>query len=508
MIKELLSKKNYNKLKLLSYFTESPNKEIDITTLSQFIDTSISTTTRYLKELKDDVDNSSSCNTTIMHSRSTFTFIYDRTENIQSFLEDIRNDYLNESSLFILCLCLCTHSKVSFHSLETTLMISRTNIYKLLSESNVVLAKYGLHINKNDYNYYQLEGNEINIRLFQCLFFMRCFSLDLQVFDTPSNYILQGVSSNIHFANFSTKYQRNLLIFHSIIFDRIHSAHYVQFDESTFTENISDSYLYKNTLVDYAYISSYTDDEQVIKAERFLYQLMLFTLFPNILPFDQIATIGKHISTDKNPCSIFCTEAIKQLGTFFDTDSKSELDYTHFSLFHMSIGATYNEHLSQFPFHEIDNLTGDSLSQKTFKPNTLTKTFNPERLLRIQKIIENTQSLTNYGYKSSDYCIKTLYNYSLLFSLNEQKPVNIYLDFNRNSLASNVIRRKLKAYFNIAVVNFVKDIAKADIQIVSNIISLQDDIDYIVISDSDDYAKFNQTVNHITAVYEKKNLVQ
>ncbi|MGK0550618.1 helix-turn-helix domain-containing protein [Enterococcus faecalis] len=395
----------------------------------------------------------------------------------------LKLNLLQKNLLFNYCVQLVTHSKISKEELLKTLYISDQYLAKLTQQLNDFFKEYNLTIVAS-HGTYQLQGEELTIRIFSYIFLQDAF----QELEWPFSHVDQAsIEKNVNIEELPPSpqpfkpYKRALLILYAILQLRI-SNHQLLTKPPThellaFLELIR-SYSDMTLVFNQEVFKNLSPEEQTLEQLYFNFLARIF--LPFIVSQKQKKELGQLFFQSAHPYCITAKKILQQAAPLLmQWQSKDTLFFylyylTIFEAWYSLVGNNYTKYLKLY------------LPEPSFH-----KPVNNAYFDAIQTSVANI-------IKPMDHIV---FISCLLYTLtvSEKKPcLTIYLQIIKDFSADYFIKNRLSALYNQQAICIIDDEAAAD----------------LIVTDTYEKALSNKTIFYLDSIeneeswYELTELIQ
>ncbi|MGX6961710.1 helix-turn-helix domain-containing protein [Vagococcus xieshaowenii] len=329
-----LQRNHQKKFKLFDYLYQHINSSGPLSTLSDLIDEDDQTLQRYINELNMQMSAiNDGSHTLIKKHGPEYYELVTENKNCHKLYQAIKKDYIEQSNTYQLCLFICCNKKITLNRLIDELGMSRSTVYKTLSQFNELLAEFGLVLEKNEHDYYIFSGNERSIRIFQFNFFRSCLPIDSWPFSFKKEKIKHYIPSKSFIPTPSKQLKRDFLLFNTVIYLRISQGHFIKttLESVPYFRLEDDTYVFFN----FKFLDRYFRKNQTKYIEQLTYQLYVFYLFPELIPEKFVLKAGDSMTHCTKQEVVLLKQALHDVTRTLAIRLTDEQFY--FMLFHLYV---------------------------------------------------------------------------------------------------------------------------------------------------------------------------
>ncbi|WP_342513756.1 helix-turn-helix domain-containing protein [Sporosarcina sp. FSL K6-1522] len=443
-------------------------KSLSIFEISELLNISVTSTTRYIKNLENDlIFNFQNEQIDIVTSNNMTKIEVTKNLNIGLIIDKMRLFYIKSSQEYSVLEALLSKHYPSIEALSLDIHISSSYVYKTIQTLKKILSRFDLKIYfNNDSIISNIVGEERNIRFFLIYIYSHVFKGMEWPFqnDTPSAYysdFIETYMTELNSKNFSSSQLIRIKQFLIISVYRIKGkGQYIEMDDAfkVIMQKWTESPSFNMTFFNSKLIAN--SEQRAI--ENYYMNFLLRFFISDIDSDKNKIIISKKLILEDNPL----TKATqKLLDSFLETFNINVGGESYYILIYQ-----VQLMLIFLNFQNID-LTSYTVTSTTLSRfNSKNKNFST-----IEKKI--SEFIRDFFIINKEINIKltkssTLYFAQYLFFLADKfvkaKPIMIYIQLSKDCFSTSVVKSRILKFFNTDGLVFTDDIKQADLIVSDN----------------------------------------
>lgn len=406
--------------------------------------------------------------------------------------------YGEESPLFNLCR-LIMNSLPTMTQVCHALFISPAHVYRLIKKLNKYLKEYNLYVEFNLDSKLELFGNEINIRIFMFNYITHCIPANIWIFkEYTKKQLHEKISQSFNFDTIEEDVKHNLLVFWGIAFHRMYNK--------KFTEKVDDKFFEMFSFYSFLPADNLRKiipheknmEERTLKSEIWNANFFLRVFIPEIIPDSENVELGKKIMHSSKPLVKFYVSLLDRWRSkycaFLPEDRYFSFLNTAVLIFNLAI------------YIDLNILTIWSLDELLINES---KKVNNQLFDDITNTIK--EHVTDYPVELFDkefFMEKQLLYLSCLMYIESQQNVSpkvqFYISLTKDFRTKEFIKERITLIYNEDLIDFVADLAEADIVIADKYSKLPFSSVCFVVSDFMGKSEWNSLLTKINATFLSK----
>ncbi|EJF48058.1 m protein trans-acting positive regulator [Enterococcus sp. C1] len=458
MIEHFVSNNRALKITLLELLCKQP---LNLSNFSNEHNIQKYTIKRYLNELQIELEDYG-INFAFFFPDSNTCVLNDGNNNssvlTQELVENVKYNYLQSySPAFLLCELLCAGERPTISRLEQHLRLSKSQIYKVITEFNESINSRTISISFNKNSILDFFGDELDVRIFIYNFIVTCTPKKNWFFkNTSKHQIYSDIMRFEELKNVSKYTLEKLCTFFGILQSRLLLKKYLspilpRF-QSTFARF---SYLEFSTL-NFYFSDKRLLDKNIQNTEYLYLNFFLRVFIPDAISEKNVLDIGRYLESSKNSDHLFLSSFLNEWElTFGITLSETKRPIL---LYNSAILATFAffipNNISQFWANNNNFFQEDIININLFEKVVyfVTNFINDYSLPSDKKI---------YLLKKGVKYFSSLYYLETFMFLNPK--LNIYMYFTNDYTSKILLKSRIEQIYNTDIIRFVSQAEDSDV---------------------------------------------
>ncbi|WP_177183994.1 helix-turn-helix domain-containing protein [Enterococcus malodoratus] len=397
---------------------------------------------------------------------------------------------LKSQVIFNFCVLLITKVTISKDDLLNTLFISEAYLAKLTVQLSGFLKRYKIKI-LIDYDHYSLTGNELELRLFSYILLQDSYqSLEWPYKDVTKAQIRENIPEEIikFFHTISNTKRNSLYLLHQLLRSRYEHQRFLNLKSDPAIEEVIELMV---SHYDGAYVlhaGGYGEIPEAYYRQELLYFNFVQHIFTSdSIPYREKVELGRLYSQSD---TYFCRFSNELFQAFLSV-SKYPIseDSAHLYRYYL------------VSFNTLFALLGDRFE-------TFLDLYIPRSAFHLDTTNDYISSIRQKMKSLIDDPRQAAYASSLLYALStseKQTKIKLYLQMNKDFIATYVIKNRLKALFNSENIFVTDDYSAADIVVTDSLEeSTTEDILIFYFDSLNNDEAWEHLLNLIRKLYMKK----
>lgn len=422
--------------------------------ISKKIDLSLNLVYRKIKMLADDLNELfEPGDVLIVKNDILYTIVVKDSVNLSCVIDTLRLHYIQQSHEYLIFQTLLLKYYSSVEALSQDINLSIAHTYKSLNIINKTLSSFKIEVNfPGDDKQVNFEGTEIHFRLFLFYFYWNVFKGLVWPFRKAIAY-MEHIELPIE--NIPNSQKTRLKYFQSL------SAWRILYRGELVT--IEPDFLAVITLLNQVHPIKFSLDltisgDELIREENYFAFLCRIFVYDVDTHAQKLETAKAFIQSDL-PLAKSCTFVLDSLYTAYDVKPQ-EADYL-FSYYSLLLA------LTSITYLQIDNSDLLENNQKISKLGKAYADF-PQMELELavlaKKLFSEDHYLSALDSKGFSMYMVFLF-YFILDSSKKTEQLKIYVQYSKNYITTEEIKKSLSTFFSPELILFVSNIEESDILI-------------------------------------------